>query len=182
MKDDMKAKRTLDGHRSSYSREVLRNARLAVQLLCCVVIATSVSAQDDDQFSSEMAKLRTDLEEVATGGNWSRSEEEDGTFRLIIRIVGFEHLRNHVYLQWIRGSHDPNEPHVIERTVPIEEVSGWRVTDQRFVMEKKQWKIIITAERENVLEDMPKTLRRVFSIVPGADYTYRITDSARNSK
>ena len=181
MKDEMKAKRAFGG-RSSYSRYMLMHGRLAVRLLCCVAIVTSVSAQGDDEFSSEIARLRTDLEEVATGGYWSRNEEEDGRFRLIIRLVGFEHLRNHVYLQWIRGSHDPNEPHVIERTVPIDEISGWRVTDQRFVLEKKQWKIVITAERENVLEDMPKTRRRVFSVVPGADHTYRITDSAVNAR
>jgi hypothetical protein len=139
-------------------------------------MAASVTGQDDEQFSSEMAKLRTDLEEVASGGYWNR-DGEGGTFRLIVRIVGFEHIRNHVYLQWIRESHDPNQPHVIERTVPIAEISGWRVTGQRFVLEKKQWKIIVTAQRENVLEDTPKIRQRFFSIVPSADYTYRITES-----
>jgi len=46
------------------------------------------------------------------------------------------------------------------------------------VFEKKQCKIIITAERENVLEDRTKTIRRFFSIVPGTDCNYRITESA----
>ena len=151
-------------------------ARLTAQLLTFLLVVASASAQDDDQFSSEITKLRTDLEAVASGGHWQR-EGQEGTFRLVIRVVGFEHLRNHVYLQWIRESGDPNQPNVIERTVTVREISGWRVSGQRFVLDKKQWKIIVSAERENVLEDTPQTQRRFFMIVPAADYTYRIVES-----
>lgn len=155
---------------------MLMSTRLNAQLLTFLLVVVSAFAQDDDQFSSDITKLRTDLEAVASGGHWQRDGQE-GTFRLVIRLVGFEHLRNQVYLQWIRQSDDPDQPSVIERTVTVGEISGWRVSGPRFVLDKKQWKIIVSAERENVLEGTSPTRRRFFTIVPAADYSYRIVES-----
>ena len=112
-----------------------------------------VAAQDGAQFSAEISTLTPQIESVISGGRWKRGDEE-GSFRLISR-VGFEHIRNEAYLQWIRESLDPDQPSIIERTVEIKEVRGWRVTAQRFAFDKEQWKIIVSAERENVIEATP---------------------------
>ena len=141
--------------------------------LCCLA---PVVAQDDAQFAREMSKLTPQLESATSGGHWSRSGEE-GIFRLLIRTVGFEHVRNEAFLQWIRHSFEPDHPHTVERTVAMPELTGWRITGHRFVLHRTRWKIIVTAERDNVVDDTPRMHRKFFTVIPEPDYSYRVTES-----
>jgi hypothetical protein len=136
----------------------------------------SAVAQDGARFSAEISKLTPQLESVISGGHWKRGDEEGG-FRLIVRMVGFERIRNEAYLQWIREGSDPDQRNIIERTIEIPEIAGWRITAQRFALDTKQWKIVVSAERENLVEDMPKTQKRFFTIIPAGDYSYRVVES-----
>lgn len=126
---------------------MLRIVRLAAFLCGAFTVLSLASGEDDAEFLTALSKLSPQVEEVITGGDWHRGEE-DGRYRLIVRSMGYEHIYYDVYLQWVRISRDPNEDHVIERTVPIKELNGrqsLRFLSRNFVFENKQSKIVLVA-------------------------------------
>ena len=127
---------------------------------------------DDPQLAAKAEALPPQIETVASGGYWSR-DREDGSFRLVIESVGWEELASRAFLQWIRLDHD-KQVAVVERTIPIKEISGkWRVVSQKFVLRGKQWNIIVSAERR-----VPEA-KVTFTITPTADFSYTITTSEK---
>ncbi len=155
---------------------MLQSSTVRVLIPICLVCVAQLSAQDTAQFASELSTLTPQIESVASGGHWKRDAAE-GMFRLIVRIVGYEHIRNQVFLQWIRESDDPEHPNVVERTITIPELLGWRITGQRFALDRTQWKIVVAAQHEDMISDTPKTQKKFFTLTPTADYTYKVSES-----
>jgi hypothetical protein len=148
----------------------------AVTLLFVALAAAIVCADDrEDQFVAQIEKLTPEVETVATGGRWLRGSTV-GTFRLVVRLLGFEFQRNHAFLQWIRLGDDATEADIVERTVPISEISGL-ITTHRFTRVGKDWKLIVRTEWLDHASNPPKKQHKVYIITPAADYTYTCRES-----
>ncbi|UCE56667.1 MAG: hypothetical protein JSV31_14835 [Desulfobacterales bacterium] len=59
------------------------------------------------------------ISDIATGGLWDEGENY-GTWRLIVRNLGWEHTRSFLYLQWLKTD-DENKKVVELITIPIPE-------------------------------------------------------------
>lgn len=105
-----------------------------------VAAAHSENAREE-KFVARIEELTPVLETVATGGRWLRGSDV-GTFRLVVRLLGFEHQRNHAFLQWIKEPSEMTASAVVTRTVPLPEISGGRVTSQRFVRTGKESPVV----------------------------------------
>jgi hypothetical protein len=144
-------------------------SRWFLVLLPCVLLAQS---QQDPRLAAQAAALPPGIETVASGGYWSR-DNQDGSFRLVIHLVGWEELSSRAFLQWIRRDPDKQEE-IVERTVPIKEIEGrWRVVSQKFELRGKRWVIGVSAKCR-----APKA-EATFTITPAADFSYTITTSEK---
>ncbi len=113
---------------------------------------------------SDVAISAQNPSRTSSGGYWERGEQ-DGTFRVIILLEGWEHLSNRVFLQWVRCDGD-NQSLIVEKTVPIKEINdagNWRITVPRFV----KTQIILPAESQ----EHGKTS---FSIMATPDHGHKI--------
>ena len=120
-----------------------------------LVLTLSVSAQQrEEQFVSEIGRLTPDVEAVVTGGIWLRGPDV-GTFRLIIRVIGFESERRQAYLQWVRLPNDQSDSGNVERTVPLPEINALHITNHRFVRSGKTWKLVVRKDWLNHAFDPP---------------------------
>jgi hypothetical protein len=142
-------------------------------LRCLIAILPLALLQAQDEVASKDAEaLPISIETVESGGYWSR-DHHDGTYRLVIQVLGWETLYSRAFVQWITTDPDKQET-VVERTVPIKEIAGrWRISSEKFEERAKHTVIVIAAER---LEPPTKA---TFTITPGADYTYKITTSEK---
>lgn len=140
--------------------------------LFVVLLLTAAQAQEEASVADKAGALPTEIETVVSGGFWSR-DGHDGSFRLVILLLGWDTLYNRAFLQWTRIDPDKQE-NVIERTVPIKEIGGqWRISSQKFVYRGKQTIIVISAKRQN-----PRA-ETTFTIVPSSDFSYTFTTSEK---
>jgi hypothetical protein len=151
---------------------------LAVTIALGVFIASITRGDDrEEQFVADMQKLSPELQTIGTGGRWLRGSTV-GTFRLLVRQLGFEFQRDYVFLQWIRLADDATESDLVERTVPIAEVHGI-ITSHRFARAGKDWKLILGSEWLDHAVDPPTKRHGYFVISPSTDYTYSCSESTR---
>ncbi|HYJ80171.1 MAG TPA: hypothetical protein VEW03_11240 [Longimicrobiaceae bacterium] len=61
------------------------------------------------------------MSSIVTGGHWE-SGEEVGSYRIVVRLRGWEHLRGELHVQWLREDHDRWEATVV-RSLPVQEVN-----------------------------------------------------------
>jgi hypothetical protein len=155
--------------------------RPSTRLVCIftLVLTLSLSAQErEEQFVAEIGRLTPDVEAVVTGGRWLRGSDV-GTFRLIIRVIGFESEHREAYLQWVRLPNDQSDSGDVERTVPLPEIVGLHITNQRFVRSGKIWKLVVRKDWLNGAFDPPRKEHRFYVITPAADYTYTCREYTR---
>jgi hypothetical protein len=146
--------------------------KIARSLLVLVSVATIATGQEDAQLAATVEALPTQIEAVASGGYWSRGKV-DGSFRLVVEVLGWDDLYSRAFVQWIRTDPDKQDT-IVERTVRIKEISGrWRVVSQRFVLGGKQTHIVISAERRSPLG------KATFTVTPSADFSYTIATSEK---
>ena len=140
--------------------------------LLVIVTLTVAHAQEEASLADKVAALPPEIETVASGGFWSKNGQ-DGSFRLVIQLLGWDDLYNRAFLQWIRIDPDKQET-VVECTVSIKEIAGrWRISSQKFVFRGKQAVIVVSAKRH------APPARATFTIVPSADFSYTITTSEK---
>lgn len=93
-------------------------------LLSWVFFVLSASAaQLDPGFAG---RADTTICHVSTGGLWEQGEKY-GTWRVIVRNLGWEHTRSYIYLQWLKTDDEKKE--LIEiKTAPVPEFTtgNWR--------------------------------------------------------
>jgi hypothetical protein len=145
---------------------------MSLRCFLALFICATVHAQDEAPLTEKAAALQPEIEAVASGGFWSH-DGHNGSYRLVIEVLGWDDLYNRAFLQRIRIDPDKQKT-IVERTVPIKEIAGrWRISSQKFVLREMKTTIVISAERHT-----PST-RATFTIVPAADFTYTITTSER---
>src|SRR4029077_20220172 len=154
--------------RCRFTYFILVRSMKPARWLFVMLLLAAAHAQDEAPLADKAAALPPEIETVASGGFWSR-DGHDGSFRLIIQVLGWDDLYNRAFLQWIRIDPDKQET-VVERTVSIKEIAGrWRISSQKFVYRRKQTVIVISAKRH------APPARAIFTMVPSADFSYTIT-------
>ncbi|QIF03410.1 hypothetical protein [Roseimicrobium sp. ORNL1] len=158
---------------------------LLISLLSLGLLSVPLFSQDTDP-AADGAKLPTNVETVVTGGHWERGDQ-DGTYRVIMLLEGWEHLANRVLLQWIRYDQDKQEM-LVEKTVAIEEIpvgAAWRITSVNFVTPKDlpakgskatekqgQLQLVLQAHSE-------RAGKATFTITPTTDHRYAFLESLK---
>lgn len=135
--------------------------RLAAAVLLCLAAMPVIAMQDPVEAAPAW---------VATGGQWD-SGPEQGSYRVIVENVGFEHVTCRVWIEWIANAGSERSSRVIAR-VPFSEVSSGF------------WSCQAEAE-EPVLAGATLTLRaahaysyeeRVFKAILGVPGKYRMAE------
>ena len=140
--------------------------------LFAILTFAAAYAQEQPPLADKAAAMPPEIETVASGGFWSK-DGHDGSFRLVIQVLGWDDLYNRAFLQWIRIDPDKQES-VVARTVLIKEIGGrWRISSQKFRLRGKQTIIVVSAERH------APPARATFTIVPSADFSYKISTSEK---
>jgi hypothetical protein len=85
--------------------------------------------------------LPADVETVVTGGRW-RSGANEGTYRVVVRSGGFEHVVSQVQVDWVSNPTDQDKPQVVVAS-EIASTGSWRVGRARIVQRGKQWVAIL---------------------------------------
>lgn len=88
-----------------------------ILLLTFTLISSSALANRYDL--NFAGRVDTMISDIATGGLWDEGENY-GTWRLIVRNLGWEHTRSFLYLQWLKTD-DENKKVVELITIPIPE-------------------------------------------------------------
>ena len=90
----------------------------ALLSLSFLVMAPSIAETDVDQ---------AELLGTLTGGSW-HSRDGWGSYRVILENVGFEHVRCHVWIEWLAtktsGKKQPGQPPRLVARVPYNEISS----------------------------------------------------------
>jgi hypothetical protein len=158
---------------------------LFTSLLALSLLATPLRSQDTDPVA-EAQKLPSNIETVVTGGHWERGDQ-DGAFRVVMLLEGWEHLGNRVLLQWISYDQDNHEM-VVEKTVAIEEIpvgAAWRITSAKFVMPKDKpgndsKDPAKPAPPQLVLQAVSERAgKATFTITPTNDHQYKFSQSLK---
>ncbi len=90
---------------------------------------------------------------------------------MVAVVDGWEHVRNRVFLQWIRLLPDEHDWR-LAHTTAISEINGknWRISTPRLVLKGKQWQFVIPAEHAFTQK------KAVFLLIPSADFKYSLTE------
>jgi len=113
---------------------VLSNRSLAaVAVLAAAFTPAGVAAQ-------QAADIPADVETVVTGGQWTSGKLE-GTYRVIVRTGGFEHLVSVVQVDWIQ-SETENEPARVLGS-KIADTGSWRMSRPRIVKGRGHWRVLL---------------------------------------
>jgi hypothetical protein len=118
----------------------------------------------------EAGDIATDIETIISGGYWKQGQEE-GHFRLILKLEGWEHLANRAFLQWVKQGNERGAS-VVLKSVPIREINNahWRITGPRLTLNGKSWTLSLNAQATFGEE------ARVFNIVPTAEFEYAFSE------
>lgn len=115
----------------AHSRQAIRTIKLlaaALLSLSFLVVAPCVAETDADQ---------AELLGTLTGGSW-HSREGQGSYRVILESVGFEHVSCHVWIEWLAtttsGKKQPGQPpRLVARASYTEISSGFWSCDPKRV-------------------------------------------------
>lgn len=140
----------------------------AIVLVFLLPFVASAQSSADEKL---VQRLDPAIETVVSGGYWQAGEKE-GSYRLVVIQQGWEHITNHVYLQWLEQDQDKHD-YIPRKIVPIAEINegGWRVEKAEFKLTKETWSIVISAGGGG--EGQKRT---VFKVIPMADFRYRMAD------
>ena len=109
--------------------------------------------------------IPADVETVVTGGKW-RTGNSEGTFRIVVRTGGFEHIVSQVQVDWIALSADRDKSeHVVSSK--IAETGSWRILRSRIVHRSGQWHALLEAI-ETHLNPAPRGTWEIALGPPGA--------------
>ena len=87
---------------------------------------------------------------------------------------GWEHIRNRVFLQWIRLLPDEHDWR-LAHTIAIPEINrkNWRISTPTLALKGKQWQIVIPAEHAFTQK------KTVFVLTPSAEFKYSVSEKAK---
>lgn len=120
--------------------------RLGYLSIAFVLVGCFVGTQAQEESDEQANHVPADVETIVSGGFW-REGQRDGRFRLVVKIEGWEHLANRVFLEWIEEVGDLRTAKVV-KALPVKELNSghWRVDTPRFEFRDHQWMVICNAQ------------------------------------
>lgn len=96
-----------------------------ILLLLPFLVALSVSSQP------RVATIDPTVDSVVSGGYWIDGADR-GTYRVVVRSGGFDHIVSDVTIEWLSDPRDEDEEPSVHKSVTVKEGQGlWRVADSR---------------------------------------------------
>lgn len=108
--------------------------RLLVVLLCALALHTH---------AQQSVEIPADVEAVVTGGKWVSAGRE-GTFRVVVRTGGFEHVVSQVQVDWLAVSEGAEGSQEVVASA-VAETGSWRVLRARVAPRGAHWYALIEA-------------------------------------
>jgi hypothetical protein len=114
--------------------------------LAAVAAATGLLAGIHAQ---ERVSLPPEVVYVSSGG-WWKTDKLQGTYRVIVRTGGFEHIVSQAQVDWVTG---PTSSEDSSRVVAskIAETGSWRLDNPRFVRRSGKWYVEFQAAESHVV-------------------------------
>lgn len=103
----------------------------------CLAILTAIVVSDARAQVSHVEEIDPAVSHLVTGGLWSQGAGEEfqtGAFRVVTVARGWEHLRHHVFVQWLLTDEDEMREVLVE-TAPLaalNEEDAWSVQKVTF--------------------------------------------------
>lgn len=98
-------------------------------LLLLVLVALSASARP------QHATIDPSVDSVVSGGYWTDGADR-GTYRVIVRSGGFDHIISEIMIEWLAAPQDEDEQPSVRRSVVVKEGQGlWRAADCKLGMD-----------------------------------------------
>jgi len=85
--------------------------------------------------------IPADVETVVTGGFWN-SASSKGTFRVVIRSGGFEHVVSQLQIDWIADPEGNDKPARVVAS-RLAETGSWRLTTPRISKGSNGWRVTV---------------------------------------
>ena len=96
-----------------------------VPLLLLVLVALSAPAQP------QSATIDPAVDSVVSGGYWTDGADR-GTYRVVVRSGGFDHVISEITIEWLSEPQDENGEASVRKSVVVKEGQGlWRAADCR---------------------------------------------------
>jgi hypothetical protein len=116
-----------------------------------VLVALSASAEP------QVATIDPAVDSVVSGGYWIDGMDR-GTYRVIVRSGGFDHITSEITIEWLSEPRDEDEEASVHKSVVVKEGEGlWKAVDPELKVDPTDgktfldWKAIDThdqSERE----------------------------------
>ena len=108
-----------------------------VPLLLLVLAALSASAQPQSVTIDPM------VESVVSGGYWIDGADR-GTYRVVVRSGGFDHIISEITIEWLAEPKDENQTSSVRKSVVVKEGQGlWRATACKLEMDPASDKVFL---------------------------------------
>jgi hypothetical protein len=82
-------------------------------------------------------RLPPDVETVVSGGRWG-SGATGGSYRVVVRSGGFEHVVSQVQIDWVSDPKGQDTPSTVVAS-EVAPTGSWRIGRARIVLRGKQW-------------------------------------------
>lgn len=110
-----------------------------------------------------------DVETVVTGGFW-KSANSKGSYRVVIRSGGFEHVISELQVDWITEPEGNDKPSRVVAS-KVAETGSWRLDKPRIAKDSKGWRVTV----EGVEPHMTPMPRGTWSVQLGEPGTLKAT-------
>jgi hypothetical protein len=99
--------------------------RASSALVSLVLLPSLLSAQDS-------LALAPNIEFVVSGGTWS-FQGASGSFRVVVRTGGFDHIISDLYVQWLQDPRNEDDSATVRASTKVDSLSGiWALDQPRF--------------------------------------------------
>lgn len=106
------------------------------------LLASLLALSSPVAVASEVLAIPADVESVVTGGTW-QSASAQGTYRVVVRTGGFEHIVSQVQVDWLAEPTEKEDQRVFASKVA--ETGSWRVIRSRVVRRGQSWYALLEA-------------------------------------
>jgi hypothetical protein len=95
--------------------------QLRILLTLGLMLVTGLPVLSQDEFKSALDTLPGNVRDVKSAGRW-RTAEATGVYRVIVVRVGYEHIADRLYIQWLSNANDDSSPQAMA-TVGVSEIN-----------------------------------------------------------
>ena len=93
--------------------------------------------------AQEQSPLDPSVTHVVSGGTW-RSREGEGTFRVVVRNQGWEHVSSRLTVEWLAANQDSRSVTVLRSQSPAEISEGrWSLGAPQLIRQSARWMLLI---------------------------------------